>query len=320
MKQNPVISVIIPNYNDAYYIRSFYSSVKEHMLEQKNYDYEIIYVDDGSSDDSIEILRGLDPSNPRFTVVELYKNYGQQRAFFVGMKRAKGDFVVFIDGDEQYPPATITQLVNAMGDEYEMASGFRKSRKDKWFARTTSKIGKYLINKVIGIQIKDFGSTKALSRSLADRICLNDNYYSDVYAAGLSLQPRLVEVETEHCERKVGDSRWSLAKRVRLYLDLYIRHGDEQFSLILNSGLVLLCGALGLFLFMFTWKYTIGHQDSLLTIFSYSALIGLVGFLLIGWAMIASLLLKIFKIHSLTSVGMIRREYKVDTNEDLAES
>tara|TARA_B110000027_G_C16122545_1_gene304199 strand:- start:17207 stop:18175 length:969 start_codon:yes stop_codon:yes gene_type:complete len=316
MAKRPLISVVIPNYNDAEVVESFYTKVKTHLEDQTDYDFEIIYVDDGSTDHSVKLLEKLDPHNPKFRFVELYRNYGQQRALFVGLKITKGDFVVTIDGDEQYSPKAITQLVDKMGQQYEMASGIRAVRQDSWFGRKTSQIGKYLINNIIGIKIKDFGSVKSFSRSLVDRVKMNDNYNSDVYAAALSLHPSLVEVPSEHFARKIGKSHWSLSKRVQLYLNLYVKYGDDQFALVFNCGALMMITAVVLSVVMSVWKIIAGHQESLFVILMTAIMIGISGLMLLGWSVIASLIIKLYNQDSLSSDRMVRKIHVCAENND----
>ena len=141
MSSKPIISVVIPSYNDCSIIRPYYEAITSYLEQQQDYDYELIYVDDGSSDGSQRTLTEIANSDDKVIYIELMRNYGQQRALFAGLSESNGDFVVTLDGDFQYDPEVITQLANALGNTYELASGIRKGRQDKKLDMMVSRLG-----------------------------------------------------------------------------------------------------------------------------------------------------------------------------------
>ena len=225
------VSVVIPSYNDEPLIIPFYQAVKKAMDAWEGCDYELIYVDDGSADGSRETLAKLAMEDPKITYVELWRNFGQQRALFAGLRQSKGDFVVTIDGDYQYEPAAIRQLVEAMGTEgkCELASGVRAQRMDGALDMLLSKVGHVIIRNILGINVQDYGSVKCFSRKLVDRIVHLEHHYSDVYPTAFFLHPSFVETPVDHRPRTHGRSHWSFMMRFLLYLDMYIIHKNYFF-------------------------------------------------------------------------------------------
>lgn len=293
--KKPLISVVIPSYNDEAVIRPFYEAVVDVFKAAPDYDFEIIYIDDGSVDGSTEILEQLAREEERVTYIEFYRNYGQQRALFAGLKESRGDYVVTIDGDYQYDPSVIIQLTEALEEGYELASGIRKIRMDGLLSVISSKIGNLFINKAIGIKVGDFGAVKAFDRKLVDRIISREHHFSDVYPAAFSLGPKMIEKEVDHKARPVGESHWNLWMRIKLYLDLYISHGDSQFDLPFKIGVISsLTGPLVAVLFL-AYKAFFGHDATILQILFYSFIVLLLGINLIAWSLMMTFQLRVYK-------------------------
>ena len=307
MTAKPLISVVIPSFNDEPIIHPFYSAIKETLDAQDLYDYELIYVDDGRSDGSQDTLAELAKSDDRVAYVELFRNFGQQRALFAGLKESRGDYVVTIDGDFQTEPGVIIQLADALSRGFDLASGIRKRRQDRWFSVVSSKIGNMLINKILQANITDFGSVKGFSRQLVDEIIKREHYFSDVYPAAVAMHPSLVEIEVMDKQRPSGRAHWNLWMRFRLYLDLYVSYGDEHFSLPFRSGIfVLLLGFL-----MGTggtaYKIFFGHQASFFQIGTLSFIVCFSGLSMTAWSLMMSFLVRVYKQNVFDEPFSVRR-------------
>lgn len=296
----PLISVVIPSYNDESIIIPFYKAIVSTLESQNEYDFELIYVDDGSSDGSQETLAKLAEQEPRVTFVELFRNFGQQRALFAGLSIARGDYIVTIDGDYQYPPEVILQLISAMGNQYEMASGIRVNRKDKFLDVLLSKIGNNIIRKILHVKIQDFGSVKAFSRLLVDRILTMKHYFSDVYPAALSLHPSLIEVNVLHKPRPVGHSHWNFWMRLKIYLDLYVSYEDDQFQFLFRFGLLMSIGGFLFWVFMTLYKFLLSHEATFTEISVLCFIISMFGLNFTAWSLALSFMSRVYKqnIHS----------------------
>ena len=133
----PHLSIVVPNLNDAESLVPFLQEIADVFINQKDYVYELIVVDDGSTDNSVEKILEYSKSSPNIKLIELSRNFGQQIALYVGLTQSKGQIMVTVDGDGQYPPECIIKLADAIRDGYEMASGNRKNRQDDIFGRIT---------------------------------------------------------------------------------------------------------------------------------------------------------------------------------------
>jgi undecaprenyl-phosphate 4-deoxy-4-formamido-L-arabinose transferase len=310
--KKPLVSVVIPSYNDREIILPYYETIVAYLDKQNEYDFELVYVDDGSSDGSQETLKALAKQDSRVTYVELFRNYGQQRALFAGLSQSRGDYAVTLDGDYQYEPDVILQLLRAMGDEYDLASGIRRRRRDSIVDVISSRIGNAIITNILKIPLQDFGSVKAFSRRLVDRVLEMRHYYSDVHPTALSLRPKIIEIEVDHRERLLGKSHWNIWMRLRLYVDLHIAHKDDQFQKPFQWGAVtVILGVAGGAALML-YKALLSHQMTFVEIgFSAFAVI-VFGFALMAWSLTMSFLTKIYKQNVFQEPYVISAVYGAD--------
>lgn len=316
MSNRKLISVVLPSYNDREIILPLYEAMCNEFKDHERYDYEIIYVDDGSSDGSQHTLKQLAEQDPSVTFIELFRNYGQQRALFAGLSIAKGDYVVTLDGDFQYGPEVVNQLVDAMGDEYDAASGIRTRRKDPLWGKLTSRVGNNFIRNILKVDIQDFGSVKAFSRDLVNQITAMKHQYSDVYPAALSLHPKLVEVPVIHKDRYAGSSHWNLFKRIRLYVDLFISYGDHQFDIIFKTGLTGLILTPILLVYLICHKLFFSHSLTYTEIIFISALSGAVSLFVSSWAIQMGYIIRIYKQNVSSSPVTLRKVHKSTPSVD----
>jgi glycosyltransferase involved in cell wall biosynthesis len=309
-KRKKIISVVLPSFNDDPIILPYYKAITDKLESQMKYDFELIYVDDGSHDGSPATLQALSESDPRVTYIELFRNYGQQRALFAGLAASKGDYVITLDGDFQYGPEVILQLVEAMSDKYDLASGIRIKRQDPPFERATSYIGNHLIQKIFHSDIKDFGSVKCFSRILVDKITSYRHCFSDVYPAALSLHPSTIEIPVEHRERPVGTSHWNLWMRLNIYLNLYATYSDSRMHLSLALGI--LTTLLGIFAIGAWSAYSLVGSVGIyfLPIFMLCLLVFFTGIIMSYTAIIIHYLLRIYLQNSFTAPFTIRKVVK----------
>ncbi|RMG75069.1 MAG: glycosyltransferase, partial [Nitrospirae bacterium] len=166
------ISVVIPLYNEEENVEELHRRLSE-TLQGQPFDYEIIYVDDGSTDRTLELLKTIATEDAHVLVLSLRRNFGQTAAFAAGFDFARGDVIVTMDGDLQNDPADIPRLLQAI-DDCDLVSGWRKDRKDPFFTRRLpSMIANWLISKVTGVELHDYGcSLKAYRRDVVKNLNL----------------------------------------------------------------------------------------------------------------------------------------------------
>ena len=217
----PEISVFLPVYNEEPNLTPLHAKL-DHALKELNRTAEIIYVDDGSTDGSLNILRELARNDPRVRVVALRRNYGQTAAMAAGIDAATGRVLIPMDADLQNDPADIVRLLDKLDEGYDVVSGWRKNRKDKMVTR---KIPSMIANRVIswigGVPLHDYGcSLKAYRReSLEDvRLYGEMHRFIPIYASWAGA--RVSEIPVEHHARTMGKSKYGLSRTLKVVFDL----------------------------------------------------------------------------------------------------
>lgn len=217
----PDISVFLPVYNEEPNLRPLHAKLDD-ALSRLGRTAEIIYVDDGSTDGSLEILRGLARIDPRVRVVALRRNYGQTAAMAAGIDAATGRVLIPMDADLQNDPADIVRLLDKLDEGYDVVSGWRKNRQD---TLVTRKIPSMIANRIIswigGVPLHDYGcSLKAYRReSLEDvRLYGEMHRFIPIYASWAGA--RVTEIPVEHHPRTMGKSKYGLSRTLKVVLDL----------------------------------------------------------------------------------------------------
>jgi glycosyltransferase involved in cell wall biosynthesis len=185
--------------------------------------YEIVLVDDGSSDGSFEVMEGLAVRDPRVKVVRLRRNYGQSAALQAGIDHAEGAVIVTMDGDLQNDPADIPMLIDTLrrGD-YDAVFGLRAERRDPFLGRKLpSRLGNWLIRAVTGVPVKDMGCTlRALKKDLAKSLMLYGEMHRFIPVLVQDAGAEFVQVPVRHHPRTAGKTKYNLTRAVRVVLDL----------------------------------------------------------------------------------------------------
>ncbi|HEU4390453.1 MAG TPA: glycosyltransferase family 2 protein [Blastocatellia bacterium] len=220
-RDGPEISIIIPVYNEEQNLRPLYTRLRE-SLERIGRTYEVIFVDDGSTDTSLEALREAADLNPKVRVIRLRRNYGQTAAMSAGIDHSRGRILVPMDADLQNDPADIAALIAKLDEGYDVVSGWRKERKDKLFTRRLpSAAANHLISWLSGVPLHDFGCTlKAYRRDvLADVKLYGEMHrFIPVYASWSGA--RVTELAVEHHPRTAGNSKYGLSRTIKVIFDL----------------------------------------------------------------------------------------------------
>src|SRR5215211_4757925 len=218
---SPAISIFLPVFNEEPNLLPLHAKIDE-ALRSLGQSAEIVYVDDGSSDGSLTILREIAQLDPRVRVLALRRNYGQTAAMAAGIDAAKGKVLIPMDADLQNDPADISRLLKKLDEGYDVVSGWRKNRKDKMITR---KIPSILANRLIswigGVPLHDYGcSLKAYRReSLEDvRLYGEMHRFIPIYAAWAGA--RVTEIPVEHHARTAGKSKYGLSRTIKVVLDL----------------------------------------------------------------------------------------------------
>lgn len=251
------ISIVVPFHNEEKNVPLLYVEIVKAMSDV-TFDYEMVFVDDLSTDGTYSALLDLVRQDPRVTCVKLRRNHGQTGALAAGFDHATGDIVIPMDGDLQHDPADIPNLLKPLlEDGYDIASGWRKNRVDPFFSRKLpSRIANWFMAKLSGLHIHDFGTTfKAYRREVLCRVNLYGDLHRFIPALALSEGARVVEVPIASRKREHGKSHYGIRRTFRVFFDLitirfilrYIQRPIHFFGL--PGALCLFCGGgLGTFL------------------------------------------------------------------------
>lgn len=220
MEKNLNISVIAPVYNEVDSVGQLYQELKE-ALTGMNKSYEIIIVDDGSTDKTLERLEKIQQNNQDLTVISLRKNFGQSCALAAGFDQAKGDCIVTIDGDLQNDPKDIPVLYDKLKD-YDLVNGWRYKRKDPFLSRKLpSFFANTIISWVTGVHLHDYGCTlKAFKKEVAKNLHLYGEMHRFIPAMASWMGVSVGEVKVRHHPRKFGKSKYGLSRISKVLLDL----------------------------------------------------------------------------------------------------
>lgn len=241
------LSIVIPIFNEGENIEPLYSRLKE-ALDGFWVDYEIIMVDDGSTDGSFEILKGLQAQEPLLRVVRLRRNFGQTAAFAAGFDYARGEVIVTLDADLQNDPADIPALLSKIEEGYDVVSGWRVRRKDPFLSRRLpSLVANFLISEVTGVKLHDYGcSLKAYRREVIENIDLYGELHRFIPALASWMGISLAEVPVSHQERRFGRSKYGLSRTIKVLLDLL----TVRFLLSYSTRPIHIFGFVGLLAFL----------------------------------------------------------------------
>lgn len=243
--QNPQVSAVVPVLNEQDNIGALCEQITQALADK--YDYEIIFVDDGSTDDSFAILSRLQESDSKVRVIRFRKNFGQTAALSAGFDHARGNTIVALDADLQNDPADIPKMIDKLEEGFDVVSGWRRKRHDKAITRLVpSKIANWLIAGITGVKLHDFGCTlKAYRREVIAETKLYGEMHRFIPALASWSGARICEVVVNHRPRTAGAAKYGLGRTFKVVLDLITVKFLGSFStkpIYIFGGLGVLCG------------------------------------------------------------------------------
>ncbi|NPA87623.1 MAG: glycosyltransferase family 2 protein [Epsilonproteobacteria bacterium] len=210
------LSVVVPLMNEEDNIKYLIEEVDKAL---KDFDYELILVDDGSTDNTVEEIKKH--MNDKTKLVILNRNYGQTSAMAAGIEVASGDIIVTIDGDLQNDPSDIPMMVEKLNEGYDVVAGIRAKRKDEPFRKFLSKIANKIIRKVTGVHITDYGCTlKVFKKDVAKNLQLYGELHRFIPILAEMYGAKITEVPVKHHERKFGKSKYGFNRTFKVISDL----------------------------------------------------------------------------------------------------
>lgn len=296
------ISIVIPVYNEEENIPHLHPAIHDALDPIPDLDWEVVYVDDGSSDNSLDILEKLAIDDPSHTVVvEFRRNFGQTAAIAAGIDNSTGEIIVLMDADLQNDPQDIPMMLEKIDQGYDVVSGWRVNRQDKFITRTLpSRTANWLISKVTGVNLHDYGCTlKAYRREVITSFRLYGEMHRFIPAYASSVGAKIIEVPVQHHPRKYGQTKYGLGRTVKVILDLFTvkfltSYAHKPIYLFGGTGIVLMIISSLIMLFLTVRRLwlKIGVFDS--PLFIISAMLLILGFQSILMGLIAELLARTY--------------------------
>ena len=220
MTENPSISIIVPVLNEEGSLDKFYNETTKSLNEYSN--WEIIFIDDGSDDESYNIMRKLADEDNRVSIIQFFKNFGKADALSEGFKQANGDVVITIDADLQDDPAEIPQLVAKIQEGWDVVSGWKKDRKDPASKRIPSKLFNLVTRIFTGIKIHDFNcGLKAYRRKVVKAIDVYGGLHRYIPALAGQKGFSVTEIEVNHRPREFGETKYGGNRFFHGFFDLF---------------------------------------------------------------------------------------------------
>jgi glycosyltransferase involved in cell wall biosynthesis len=291
------VSVVIPLYNEEENVEILNERLGATM---KNIgDYEIVYVDDGSTDGTLRLLEQIQAQDENVIVLSLRRNFGQTAAFAAGFDFARGDVIVTMDGDLQNDPTDIPKLLEAI-KEYDLVSGWRKKRQDNFSRTFPSKIANWLISNVTGVRLHDYGcSLKAYRRDVVKNLKLYGEMHRFIPAVASWYGVRIAEVETTHHPRLRGKSKYGISRTIKVLLDLVTVKFLQSFStkpiqFFGPVGLFFGFAGMGISLYLTAAKIFKGIDIGGRPLLLLGALLIIVGIQFIGMGLLGEMIVRVY--------------------------
>lgn len=223
LSPRPAVSVIVPLFNEEESVEPLHQAIVR-ALDEIGRAYEMVFVDDGSTDATIAVATQLARGDPRLRIVKFRRNYGQTAAMAAGIEYSRGEILVTMDGDLQNDPADIRLLLEQIDAGFDVVVGWRHNRQDKLVSRKIpSRIANWLIGKVTGVPIRDNGcSLKAFRAALIKNIPLYSEMHRFIPAMASIAGPRVAEIKVQHHARQFGQSKYGLSRIYKVLLDLMV--------------------------------------------------------------------------------------------------
>jgi len=214
-------SIVVPFHNEEDNVTELYDRLKA-VMENTGETFELVFVDDGSRDRTFPLLREIASIDSRVTVVKLRRNFGQTSALAAGFDHARGDYVIAMDGDLQHDPNDIPLFLQKIAEGYDVVSGWRKVRIDNlWLRRIPSRTANWLMAKLSGVDIHDFGTTfKAYRRDLLKQIPLYGELHRFIPALASAYGASICEIPIRNVNRERGASHYGISRTIRVFFDL----------------------------------------------------------------------------------------------------
>lgn len=284
------ISIVVPVYNEQDNVEALYSGIRA-TLTAMGSSFEIIMVDDGSTDGSYRLLLEIASKDPLLKVVRFRRNFGQTAAMAAGFDHAGGDIIIPMDGDLQNDPSDIPRLIEKINEGFDVVSGWRRDRKDTFITRKIpSMLANALISRLTAVHLHDYGCTlKAYRREVLEGINLYGEMHRFVPALASQFGARVAELPVNHRPRLYGVSKYGISRTLRVILDLMtvkflMSYSTKPIQLFGKWGIYTILAGLGsgtMTLYMKLFEHLSMNRNPLLILTGFLLFMG-VQFIVMG--------------------------------------
>jgi glycosyltransferase involved in cell wall biosynthesis len=297
----PELSLVIPVYNEEENLPLLMEAICA-SLRPLNRDWEVIFVDDGSTDRSLDALKRLVEADPEHVRAVIFRrNFGQTAAIAAGIDHSRGSIIILLDADLQNDPADIPMLLDKLDEGYDLVSGWRKDRQDNKFTRTIpSNLANGLISRVTGVHLHDYGCTlKVYRRDALEGFRLYGEMHRFIPVFAHSVGAKITELPVHHHARKFGKAKYGLERTVKVILDLFtvkflLDYSHKPMRLFGGTGITLMFFSFIMLMYLFLRKLLEGIPILTSPIFSLGVMFFILGFQSILMGLIAELLARTY--------------------------
>ena len=214
-----LITVVVPTFNEIDSLNQLVKSLKDVLQSYQN--WEVLFIDDGSTDGSVELLAKITKSESNIKLIQLHRNYGKSAALAEGFKIANGDYVITMDADLQDDPLEIPNLINKLNEGYDLVTGWKKDRKDPWTKKIPSKIANFVTGLITGVKVHDMNcGLKIYRRAVVKSLDIYGGRHRYIPALAGQKRFRIAEIPVKHHERKFGVTKYGGSRLFHGFFDL----------------------------------------------------------------------------------------------------
>lgn len=311
------LSIVIPVYNEEKNIYDLTNNIFA-ILNTLNKTYEIIYVDDGSKDKTVEVIQRLITEKSSIKLIQFRRNFGQTAALAAGIENSTGDIIITMDGDGQNDPSSIPDLLNKINEGYDLVAGWRKDRKDKYISRKIpSAIANYLISFSTKVKIHDHGCTmRAVKRDILKELNLYGEQHRFISVLVAWSGAKYTEIPVKHNPRKHGESKYGILRTYKVLLDLFTiifinSYATKPIYLFGGTGILSFILSFITISIAFYQKYFSKIQLYFITnpLTHLAALLVILGFMFILIGLLAEIIIRTYYETTKKSIYIIKNKY-----------
>ena len=270
---DPSLSVVVPVFNEEENLPELLPRLSA-ALDALGRGYEVVLINDGSRDRSLEILREAASRDSHFVVIDFNRNYGQHSAVFAGFEESRGEIIVTLDADLQNPPEEIGKLVAKMDEGYDVVGSVRVKRRDSFFRRMASRLVNRVTSMATGVHLSDYGCMlRAYRRGVVKTLCQSKEISTFIPVLADMFAGRVTEVPVAHAERLKGQSKYSLWKLVRLQFDLMTSFSLWPLRSTLAVGMTMATASMLVAAVLIVGRIVKGHEWAVSGVFTLFAVL-----------------------------------------------